>query len=106
GLMSLIILFLFSFQCTKQTERFTSLKTEPNNRECLGLHDVGHADVATERGKLNRFPYYILRKEEIQPQLTIPLPCYYFTLISGPTVGGWVLAWLPHRVRVLPALVV
>src|SRR5699024_12248227 len=87
--MSLIILFLFSFQGTKQTERFTSLKTEPNNRVCLGLHDVGHAYVATGRGELNRFPFYILRKEVIQPHLPIRLSCYDFTAIIGPTFGGW-----------------
>src|SRR5699024_12874478 len=106
GLMSLIILFLFSFQGTKQTERFTSLKTEPNNRVCLGLHDVGHADVATGRGELNRFPFYILRKEVIQPHLPIRLPCYDFTPIIGPTFGGWLLNRIPHRLPVLPTLVV
>src|SRR5690625_6055926 len=85
GLMSLIILFLFSFQGTKQTERFTSLKTEPNNRVCFR---------------------YILRKEVIQPHLPIRLPCYDFTPIIGPTFGGWLLERLPHRLRVLPTLVV
>src|SRR5690625_5015134 len=46
GLMSLIILFLFSFQGTKQTERFTSLKTEPNNRVCFRYNHYKGGDPA------------------------------------------------------------
>ena len=45
-----------------------------------------------------RVPYYlqylaalrfILRKEVIQPHLPIRLPCYDFTPIIYPTLGGW-----------------
>src|ERR1700730_2115689 len=31
------------------------------------------------------------RKEEIQPHLPIRLPCYDFTPITDPTLGGWLL---------------
>ena len=31
----------------------------------------------------------ILRKEVIQPHLPIRLPCYDFTPIICPTLGGW-----------------
>ena len=41
-----------------------------------------------------------LRKEVIQPHLPIRLPCYDFTPIIYPTLGGW-LQRLPHRLRVL-----
>ncbi len=34
----------------------------------------------------------ILRKEVIQPHLPIRLPCYDFTPIICPTLGGW-----PHK---------
>jgi hypothetical protein len=34
---------------------------------------------------------YILRKEVIQPHLPIRLPCYDFTPVIGPTLGGWLL---------------
>ena len=34
----------------------------------------------------------ILRKEVIQPHLPIRLPCYDFTPIIYPTLGGWLLA--------------
>ena len=37
----------------------------------------------------------ILRKEVIQPHLPIRLPCYDFTPIICPTLGGWLLAVTP-----------
>src|SRR5699024_2855914 len=49
----------------------------------------------------------ILREEVIQAPLPIRLPCYDSTPIIGPTVGGWLAqSALPHRLRVLPTLVV
>ena len=40
--------------------------------------------------KANRVKFrYILRKEVIQPHLPIRLPCYDFTPIICPTLGGW-----------------
>jgi hypothetical protein len=38
---------------------------------------------------------FILRKEVIQPHLPIRLPCYDFTPIICPTLGGWLLAVTP-----------
>ncbi len=35
--------------------------------------------------------FLILRKEVIQPHLPIRLPCYDFTPIIYPTLGGWLL---------------
>ena len=32
-----------------------------------------------------------LRKEVIQPQVLLRLPCYDFTLIVCPPLGGWLL---------------
>ena len=37
----------------------------------------------------------ILRKEVIQPHLPIRLPCYDFTPIICPTLGGWFLTVTP-----------
>src|SRR6185312_5351048 len=37
----------------------------------------------------------ILRKEVIQPHLPIRLPCYDFTPIICPTLGGWLLTVTP-----------
>ncbi|EEX26612.1 hypothetical protein HMPREF0527_01621 [Lactobacillus jensenii SJ-7A-US] len=41
----------------------------------------------------------------IQPQVLLRLPCYDFTLIICPTLGGW-LQRLPHRLWVLQTLMV
>ncbi len=39
--------------------------------------------------------HLILRKEVIQPHLPIRLPCYDFTPIICPTLGGWLLTVTP-----------
>ena len=46
------------------------------------------------------------RKEVIQPQLPLRLPCYDFTPITGPTFDGSLPCGLGHRLRVLLAFVV
>ena len=48
----------------------------------------------------------IPRKEVIQPQLPLRLPCYDFTPIIDPTFDGSLPCGLGHRLRVLPAFVV
>jgi hypothetical protein len=46
------------------------------------------------------------RKEVIQPQLPLRLPCYDFTPIIDPTFDGSLPKGLGHRLRVLPTFVV
>src|SRR4051794_30638517 len=46
------------------------------------------------------------RKEVIQPQLPLRLPCYDFTPVTGPTFDGFLPKGLDHRLRVLPTPVV
>ena len=48
----------------------------------------------------------LLRKEVIQPQLPLRLPCYDFTPIASPTFDGSLPKGLGHRLRVLPTFVV
>jgi hypothetical protein len=48
----------------------------------------------------------IPRKEVIQPQLPLRLPCYDFTPIIDPTFDGCLPYGLAHRLRVLPTFVV
>jgi hypothetical protein len=48
----------------------------------------------------------IPRKEVIQPQLPLRLPCYDFTPIINPTFDGCLPKGLAHRLRVLPTFVV
>src|SRR5664280_313607 len=37
-----------------------------------------------------RWPIWLLRKEVIQPQVPLRLPCYDFTPVANPTVVGYV----------------
>ncbi len=46
------------------------------------------------------------RKEVIQPQLPLRLPCYDFTPITDPTLDGSLSCELGPRLQVLPAFVV
>jgi hypothetical protein len=43
------------------------------------------------------------RKEVIQPQLPLRLPCYDFVPVTNPTLGGCFPEGLAHRLQVLPA---
>ena len=44
-----------------------------------------------------------LRKEVIQPQVLLQLPCYDFTPITDHTLSGCVPCGLGYRLQVLPA---
>ena len=41
----------------------------------------------------------ILRKEVIQPQVPLRLPCYDFTPVANPTVDGCFPCGLAHALR-------
>ncbi len=43
------------------------------------------------------------RKEVIQPQLPLRLPCYDFVPITSPTFGAYLPCGLAQRLQVLPA---
>ena len=45
---------------------------------------------------------HILRKEVIQPQVPLRLPCYDFTPVAEPTVVGCLPYGLAHHLRVNP----
>ena len=59
------------------------------------------------RASIDAFPYRLLRmrsfprKEVIQPQLPLRLPCYDFTPVTSPTFDGCLPKGLAHRLRVL-----
>ena len=44
----------------------------------------------------------ILRKEVIQPQVPLRLPCYDFTPVANPTVVGYAPYGFTHRLKVEP----
>ena len=63
------------------------------------------------RSRLARSPWErvmrsVPRKEVIQPQLPLRLPCYDFTPIADPTFDSCLPCGLAHRLRVLPTFVV
>jgi hypothetical protein len=45
------------------------------------------------------------RKEVIQPQVLLRLPCYDFTPIMSHTLGRGLHCWLAHRLLVQPTFV-
>ena len=50
---------------------------------------------------IRRPPRGLPRKEVIQPQLPLRLPCYDFTPVTSPTFDGSLPKGLGHRLRVL-----
>ena len=68
---------------------------------CLTAYAIKGAGGLPEY-KSSGFP----RKEVIQPQLPLRLPCYDFTPIINPTFDGSLPCGLGHRLRVLPTFVV
>ena len=68
---------------------------EPHERQVID-------GSSSHRSKSSGIP----RKEVIQPQLPLRLPCYDFTPIINPTFDGCLPYGLAHRLRVLPTFVV
>ena len=64
----------------------SSIKYPQNQIRQIGRVDLGSAFLS-----LACLP----RKEVIQPQVPLRLPCYDFTPITRPTLDGWLLAVTP-----------
>ena len=69
----------------------------------------GHEDGGYVLWKVGSIPAaragafrHILRKEVIQPQVPLRLPCYDFTPVAEPTVVGCLPCGLAHHLRVNP----
>jgi hypothetical protein len=82
--------------CSRRGRRNFQANSDPDGRSCCHHSRVAH------RGNCPDVP----RKEVIQPQLPLRLPCYDFTPVTNPTFGGCLPCGLAHRLRVLPASVV
>ena len=72
------------------------------NQHELTQYQHHHRRTGAYRSKSSGIP----RKEVIQPQLPLRLPCYDFTPIIDPTFDGCLPEGLAHRLRVLPTFVV
>ena len=117
-----VLLLLWSFQGAcgpvvheKNRHRGRSLKTQQRDRpEGQVEVDVIPGEPECPDGRSHqtgptptgvRAPVFP-RKEVIQPQLPLRLPCYDFTPIINPTFDGCLPEGLAHRLRVLPTFVV
>ena len=83
-LLLVFFITLSSFQRTIIFLRNYSLKTKQTKSVNVNVICINQS-----------VPYNILRKEVIQPHLPIRLPCYDFTPIICPTLGGWLLDGYP-----------
>ena len=81
-------------------------ETEPTE---LGPHDDGFTVILLDLGCILPIPKdrgMLPRKEVIQPQLPLRLPCYDFVPIIHPTLDGCLpMTGLAHRLQVLPTFV-
>ena len=78
-------------------------KSRPIGRSLKTQQQAVEVDIVSRFVALERV---LPRKEVIQPQLPLRLPCYDFTPVTDPTFGGSLPCGLGHRLRVLPASVV
>ena len=88
-----------------QAKLTTKRRGRRNSRRARDLDDR-QADHQTVRTACRGNGPGIPRKEVIQPQLPLRLPCYDFTPIIDPTFDGSLPCGLGHRLRVLPTFVV
>ena len=69
---------------------------------CSTPQASGATGARRAKGRWDRGTSQVLpRKEVIQPQLPLRLPCYDFTPVTSPTFDGSLPKGLGHRLRVL-----
>jgi hypothetical protein len=115
------VLPLWSFQgarallCAQKRKPASSAGLSKLSSDCSVEVDVisrraRHRTIVMIIERAERLPGVIApvfpRKEVIQPQLPLRLPCYDFTPVTNPTFDGSLPCGLGHRLRVLPASVV
>src|ERR1700709_1675493 len=69
-----------------------SLATALTGPSCSKKHGKVHTEQAREPGRSSYQFHSFLRKEVIQPQVPLRLPCYDFTPVADPTVVSCLLA--------------
>ena len=68
----------------------------------FGMEEALPMSAASEDTRLKALSADILRKEVIQPQVPLRLPCYDFTPVAKPTVVACLSCELAQRLRVNP----
>src|SRR5438309_5143569 len=94
---------LNSSPASGKRELIVARGSDPGTR---GTRQVPRGSYRAPAPRGSRSTRFLLRKEVIQPHLPVRLPCYDFTPITDPTLGGSLPFGLGHRLRVKPALVV
>ena len=89
-----------SLKTQQRADEVDVVPGEPSHRTISPKGDHQRAGRLPEQGS------GLPRKEVIQPQLPLRLPCYDFTPIIDPTFDGCLPEGLAHRLRVLPTFVV
>jgi hypothetical protein len=80
---------------------------QPGSVDMLGPNALSPTGSQSSRmskgpdGRCTRGTVVLPRKEVIQPQLPLRLPCYDFTPVTSPTFDGFLPCGLDHRLRVL-----
>ncbi len=109
---------LWSFQGARRRLNVRPNERKPLDGRSLKTQQFDHSEVDVILGELvsGRIHHRraasgvkrsgIPRKEVIQPQLPLRLPCYDFTPVTDPTFDGFLPCGLEHRLLVLPASVV
>ena len=104
GLLYQQFIFICNFQ---RTFYFEKLGFSKLNRIFLNLLLKKKSEFRIFYLPVNHLVNWILhRKEVIQPQVLLRLPCYDFTPIADPTLGRCLAYALAHELWVLPTLMV
>lgn len=77
-----LVLLTYDYLVFKEQKSFEALAPSKLNKQAVNI--IRSEDLSSDCLYGN-----ILRKEVIQPHLPIRLPCYDFTPIICPTLGGW-----------------
>src|SRR5215210_258599 len=108
---------LWSFQGARRRLNVRPTESRPRRAGLSKLSSTNQTEVDVLPGELETGRIHhgraacrswssgIPRKEVIQPQLPLRLPCYDFTPVTDPTFDGFLPCGLEHRLRVLPASV-
>jgi hypothetical protein len=99
------------YSIVKETSGVDALKTEQEDQEGRTIVTLASDAIPVDPGCDPSRPRFdprrrmLLRKEVIQPQVLLQLPCYDFTPITDHTLGGCLLCRLAHRLLVQPTFV-